>query len=93
MCDLRWLGLRSSHIKQHSYIGACGEELTSRDLAIIRGLQRNHAVFRENAAFATELEAMKELGKYELQWLYGHSTGHDFLQRFVLDAILHGDYL
>ncbi|CAN8073153.1 unnamed protein product [Agarophyton chilense] len=93
MCDLRWLGLRSPHVSKHSYIGSNGETLTERDVAIIRGLQRNHKVFCENVHYANELKAMKQIGKYELQWLYGHPSGTDFLQDFILDAILHGDYI
>lgn len=94
VCNVRWLGLRSAHIEQHSDIGLCGEPLTGRDDAILNGLSRNNNLVRDDQRYSTEVQQMRKLGKYELQWLYGHADGVKyFSEKFLLDAILHGDYL
>lgn len=93
VCNLKWLGLRSSHIAKHSYIGYDGEPLTDRDRSILDGLQRNTRLIRESSHYMEEVQAMKRLGKYELQWLYGHASGANYLEHFVLESILCADYI
>lgn len=92
VCDLRWMGLRASQIKEHQYIGNCGEQLSRNDLQIWKELRRNAK--QESSRFLEEVEKMKTVGKYELQWLYGHSKGMDYFTfNFIETAILRGDYL
>lgn len=93
VCNVRWLGLRASHIRKYSNIGMCGDDLTTRDATILDGLQENNRMIRNDERYVEEIEEMRQLGKYELQWLYGHCDGAAFLEKFVLEAILHGDYL
>lgn len=87
------MGIRASQIRKYNNIGYCGETLTNRDTAILSGLLRNDHMIREDVRFTEELQSMTTMGKYELQWLYGHEEGTSFLQTFVLNAILQGDYL
>lgn len=94
VCNVRWLGLRAAHIEKHSSIGLCGEPLTSRDAVILNNLARNNSLIRNDERYMQEVEQMRKLGKYELQWLYGHADGVRFFsETFMLDAILHADYL
>lgn len=92
VCDLRWMGLRASQIKAHQDIGVCGERLSRNDLQVWQELRRN--VAQESAKFREEVEEMNAVGKYELQWLYGHSKGMNYFTfGFIETAILRGDYL
>lgn len=92
VCDVRWLGLRSSHIQKYSSIGLTGETLSKNDEAILRGLEKQTVITR-NVGYQVEMSCMRTYGKYELQWLFGHEDGPRFLsETFIPNAILHGDY-
>lgn len=94
MCTVRWLGLRASHIERNASIGMWGEALTARDESLLRNLELRDPVIRADRRYMRETRAMRELGKYELQWLYGHARGVGyFSQVYLLDAILRADYL
>lgn len=88
---MRWLGLRSSHIRAHAYLGLPGVPLTGRDEAVLRGLAARGALDGRHEA---EAAAMRRLGKVELQWLYGHADGAKYVGAgFVVGAVLRADYL
>lgn len=86
------MGLRASQIEAHAHIGLGGVPLSNNDKRIWRSLIRDseQALSTE---FRQEIEKMASLGKYELQWLYGHPNGMDYFSRFVERAIIRHDYL
>lgn len=77
-----------------SSIGMSGVPLTPDDervLGRIQGVARTH---NESASISRELSLMREVGKHELQWVYGHELGPQYMARgFVQQAIMTGDYL
>lgn len=89
--DLNWLGLRPSQIKLHEEkyeIGKCDESLTDRDVSLmvtIRGRLNGNNEYEE------ELIEMETMGKYELQWLYGHPAGISYVSStFIPQVIMQG---
>lgn len=90
--DVRWLGLRACHIENMPWVSG-GEPLTSRDLAISRSLQEQKFIVSD-PRYLAEIEAMEKVGKHELQCLYGHPEGLQFLsKRFLPTALLSHDYI
>lgn len=86
------MALRSAHVRENVHILASGEPLTARDETILEGLKQRNSRVREDVRYVQETNAMKELGKFELQWLYGHHEGISFFRRFLLKLILQADY-
>lgn len=90
--DVKWLGLRASHVDRMQWVGD-GEELTSRDRAVIESLRSQSHIY-SNEEYMAEIDAMSDRGKHELQCLYGHHKGTRFFSReFLPMAILQHDYI
>jgi DNA topoisomerase VI subunit A len=88
--DVKWLGLRSSHIGGMPWVGA-GEPLTARDRALARSLKQQHHV-AHGPRLLEEVEKMEATGKHELQCLYGHPQGIRYLSdTFLPTALLQHD--
>ena len=95
VCNAHWLGLRATQIQGlASVIGLCSEEFSTNDERIRRTMLQRIAHLPNSKLYQRELNAMSELGKHEIQWLYGHPEGLAYLSRtFLPDAILHRDYI
>lgn len=91
VCNVRWLGLRPTQIQQLDTIDQYGEHLSIRDEKLIHTLRhRMHHI----SEYIRELDVLQQVGKHELQWLYGHEEGVQFLsQTWLPRAILRGDYI
>lgn len=92
VCDLKWLGLRATHIESFSQFLLAGEPLTRNDNTILRNLERQNLSIIDDR-YTSEIQKMSSLGKYELQCLHGHPTGLRFLtETFLPSLILRRDY-
>lgn len=75
-------------------IGIAGDPFTLGDKRTLRRLRQAAERRRERQAILQELDLMQQLGKHELQWVYGHELGAKYMARgFVTEAILKGDYI
>lgn len=92
VCDIKWLGLRASHVQDRAWLGQ-GEPLSDRDRGLLSRLLRRSSV-RERQEYVRELESMADMGKYELQGLYSHRSGVGYLaSTFIPTALVRRDYL
>lgn len=93
-CDVRWLGLRAMHVEMYKCSDERGDSLTRRDESILRGLESRMNSVGQNSSYLHEINEMRRLGKYELQWLYGRGDGHRFFsQTFLVEGILKQQYI
>lgn len=91
--DIKWLGLRSSHLQAMPWVTFPGEQLTVRDKALVQSLKKQNHILNDSR-YVEELDLMEEMGKHELQVLYGHPEGTNFLSStFLPTALLQHDYL
>lgn len=91
--DIKWLGLRASHLQAMPWVTLPGEELTTRDKALVKSLKKQ-AFIAQDRRYLEELDLMEELGKHELQTLYGHPEGTRYLSStFLPNALLQHDYI
>lgn len=94
VCNLKWLGLRGTQILKMASIGIAGSPLTLDDTRTLRRLKQEVKSRKEHDAILQEIDLMQQLGKHELQWVYGHELGVRYMARgFVVEAILKGDYI
>jgi hypothetical protein len=93
VCDVKWLGLRSSHVEKMPWVRQ-GEKLTARDEVVITSLRRQQLA-GQDPRYLAELDMFRLVGKHELQCLYGNP--HDGLQHlsktFLPQALLQHDYI
>lgn len=94
VCNLKWLGLRGTQILKMASIGIAGSPLTLDDTRTLCRLKQEAESRDEHEAILQEIDLMQQLGKHELQWVYGHELGVRYMARgFVVEAILKGDYI
>ena len=75
-------------------LGIGGEPLSDGDKKILDSTRQCVTESGENERCIQELLRMQEIGKHELQWLYGHYEGFQFLSTsFLPMAILRRDYI
>ena len=92
MCDLKWLGLRAQHILSFQAFLHEGDPFTESDEAMVRNLRRRN-LGAVDLRYVQEIEMMKTLGKFELQALYGHPEGDQFLtETYLPTRIFERDY-
>jgi hypothetical protein len=93
VCDVKWLGLRASHIGSMAWVRR-GEPLSARDEAVVQNLRRQQLI-RDDPRYLEELDLFSIVGKHELQCLYGNpDEGLLHLSKtFLPQALLHHDYI
>ena len=94
---MRWLGLKPSQISKinsdHN-IGLCGEPLSNRDVSLMNTIRERLRGLGRLQDFEPELSKLEFIGKHELQFLYGHPDGINFLaSTFIPQEVLRSNAL
>lgn len=94
---MRWLGLKPSQVVQldaEHNIGLCGERFSRRDTALMSTIRERLEGLERLQEFEEELEILEQIGKHELQYIYGHPDGIEFMaSRFIPQQVLRSNAL
>lgn len=84
--NVQWLGLRPSQALEMPWL-SCSEPLSSRDRKLCQTLKLQKHI-RQSQDYLTEIEYMEQTGKHEIQVLFSHPEGIEFLCATYLPTVI-----